>query len=458
MMPPDFDVVVRGGTLIRPGGRALLDLCIRDGRVAATLPQNQDATASRTIDAAGLFVLPGMVDTHVHLMEPGDPTREDFPSGSAAAAANGVTTIVEHTHGWPVTTVERLREKRALLRGRSHVDYGLAAHLWSDNFHEIAGLWAEGAVFFKIFTCATHGVPATCADRMLSALKLVATLQAVCLIHCEDDLITAQNERLLRAHGRTDGGLLPEWRSRESELVAAGMVALLARLAGARTAVAHASNPDVLDLLDTERARGAAIVAESCPQYLYLREDEVAVRGALRKFTPPARIRNRLDEEAMWHALRNGRIHHLSTDHAPATREQKSHGMWDSHFGLPGLDSTFPLLLDAALRGRISLERLVEAYAEAPARWYGLSAKGSLEPGHDADIVLVDPSGSRVLTDEGVISKAGWTPYEGRQVQGTIAQVLLRGEPIAEHGRPRGSRRGRYLAGPGAEPIASRLN
>jgi dihydroorotase (multifunctional complex type) len=457
-MPPDFDTVVRGGTLVRPGGRALLDICIRDGRVAATLPQTQVVTASRTIDAAGLLILPGMVDTHVHLMEPGDPTREDFPSGTAAAAANGVTTIVEHTHGWPVTTVERLREKRALLRGRSHVDYGLGAHLWSDNLHELPGLWAEGVVLFKIFTCATHGVPATRADRMLSTLQLVATLRAVCLVHCEDDLITAYNERLLHAQGRTDGGLLPEWRSREAELVAAGMVALLARLAGARTAVAHASNPDVLDLLDTERARGAQIVAESCPQYLYLREDEVADRGALRKFTPPARIRNPLDEEAMWDALRNGRIHHISTDHAPATREQKSHGIWDSHFGLPGLDSTLPLLLDAALRGRISLERLVEAYSEAPARWYGLSAKGSLEAGHDADIVLVDPSGSRVLTDEGVISKAGWTPYSGREVQGSIAQVLLRGEPIAEHGRPRESRRGRYLAGPGAAPIASRFN
>jgi dihydroorotase (multifunctional complex type) len=396
-----------------------------------------------------MYVLPGMVDTHVHLMDPGDTSREDFPTGSAAAVASGVTTIVEHTHSWPVTTVARMREKRAHVDGRSHADYGLAAHVWTDNSGELPALWSEGVAYFKIFTCETHGVPATDADRMLTLLERLVALKAVCLVHCEDDLITAHNERLLREHGRTDGGVLPEWRSREAELVAAGMLALLTRLTGARTVVAHASNPAVLDVLESERTRGAHIAAESCPQYLTLREDEALEHGAFRKFTPPARIRNQQDEDVMWKALQSGRIHHLSSDHAPATREQKSRGIWDSPFGMPGLDTTLALMIDAALTERISLERLVEVYAAAPARWYGLRGKGGLQPGFDGDLLILDPSASRTLSDDAVISKAGWTPYAGRRVRGRVETVFLRGIKVAEAGAPYGPRIGRFVAGPG---------
>jgi dihydroorotase (multifunctional complex type) len=444
------DLVIRDGTVVGSGGRTPRDVYIRSGRIAAVRPHGEDIGAAVTIDASGLYVLPGMVDTHVHLMDPGDPSREDFPTGTSAAVANGVTTIVEHTHGWPVTSVERLAEKRAHLRGRSHTDYGLAAHLWDDNLDELPGLWRAGITFVKIFTCETHGVPATPSDRMLAAFEILAALDAVCLVHCEDDWMTARNESLLRDAGRTDGRLIYEWRTREAELTAVGAVALIARLTGARATIAHASSDEVLSLLEDERRRGARVVAETCPQYLLLKENEVIDQGAFRKFTPPARIRGRKDEEAMWAGLREGRVHHLSTDHAPSTRAQKSLGVWASPFGLPGLDSTLPLMLDAALAGRITLERLVEIYAEAPALWYGLDRKGKVSPGYDADLVIVDPTRVRTLTDDAVISKAGWTPFAGRQVRGGVKTVLLRGTVVAEDGRPEGSPSGRFLAGPGA--------
>ena len=152
---------------------------MRDGRVAALLEPSESAAATSTIDARGLLVLPGMVDTHVHFMDPGDAAREDFLAGSAAAALRGVTTVVEHTHGWPVTTAARLEEKRDHLRGRSHVDFGLAAHVWPDALEDLPPLWRAGAAYFKAFTCATHGVPAVAADRLLELAESLGELGAV---------------------------------------------------------------------------------------------------------------------------------------------------------------------------------------------------------------------------------------------------------------------------------------
>ena len=452
-MSEPYDLAVRGGVVVSPRGRAPLDVYVRDGRIAAVAPREAAGAARRVVDADGLLVLPGMVDTHVHLMDPGDDSREDFPSGTAAAAAAGATTIVEHTHGWPVTTVDRLVDKREHLRGRSHVDFGLAAHAWPDRLGELAGLWRAGVSFFKVFTCETHGVPAIRTDLMPDVLDAVADVDGTCLIHCEDDLMTARAERMLREAGRHDPGILPEWRSREAELVAVGSVALLARLTGARVTLAHVSNPDALAVLAGEQRLGSPAVAETCPQYLLLREDEVYEHGAFRKFTPPARIRSRTDEDAMWASFNSGAVHHLSTDHAPATAAQKREGdIWEVHFGLPGLDSTFPLLLDAALTGRTSLERLVAAYARAPARRYRLRGKGRLDVGADADMVLVDPRAHRTLDDASVRSKAGWTPYAGRTVRGQVVATLLRGSTVYESGEVVGSRAGRFLPGPGAEP------
>ncbi len=448
-----FDLAVRGGTVVTARGRARLDVYAAGGRIAALRAAGAPGLDARqVVDASGHYVLPGMVDSHVHLMDPGDAAREDFPTGSGAAALQGVTTIVEHTHGWPVTTVERLREKVAHLEGRSYVDYGLAAHLWPEHLDQLAPLWAAGVTFFKIFTCDTHGIPALGADLLLDAFDGLAAVDGTCLVHCEDNAITAAAEARLRAAGRTDGWIVPEWRSRAAEEVAVTTVALLARLAGARVTVAHASTPDVLDAVADQAKRGAPVAAETCPQYLLLREEEVANLGPFRKFTPPARIRSDDEADRMWAAFNTGMVHHLSTDHAPASRDHKAaHSIWDAHFGLPGLDSTTPLMIDAALRGRTSLERVVTAYATAPARRYRLAGKGDVAEGRAADLAVVDPDVTWTLDDAMVHSKAGWTPYAGRQVRGRVVATVLGGRLVAQDGQLLdGERSGRFLAGPGA--------
>jgi dihydroorotase-like cyclic amidohydrolase len=397
-------------------GRAPVDVLIRAGRILALVPRGaggpgpaagtaaEPADGPVEIDATGLLVLPGFVDTHVHLMEPGDGSREDFPAGTSAALHQGVTTIVEHTHGWPVTTAGRLREKLAAVRGRSWVDFGLAAHVWPDHLDDLAALWHDGVSFFKIFTCDTHGIPGLGTDLLLDALGLLAGLGAPCLIHCEDGPITAAAQHRLQRLGRDDPWILPEWRSREAELVATTTACLLTRLTGARTTIAHASCAEVVEVVSAAAAAGADVVAESCPQYLLLAEAEVGEHAALRKFTPPARIRASRDGDRMW----------------------------------------------AALDGRVPLERVVEAYATAPARRYRLRGKGDLLPGCDGDLVLIDPGARWELGDSHVRSKAGWTPYAGRVVRGKVAGTILRGSLAAWQGEHTGEPGGRFVAGPGS--------
>ena len=453
----DLDLLVAGGTVVTPAGRRRAHVGVRDGVVVHVGPPvaTGGPTAARTVDAAGLVVLPGGVDTHVHLMDPGSPEREDFPTGTAAAAAAGVTTIVEHTHGTPVRTVDDLRDKTAYLRERSDVDHGLAAHAWPGRAGDVAALWAAGVTFFKVFTCTTHGVPGHDPARLKEHLEATARAGAVSLLHCEDESLTGAAETLLRAEGRTDGGILPDWRSRDAELVAAAVAALLVRRTDARATVAHVSSPEVAGYLAAERARGAALAAEGCPQYFLLREDEVLDEGALRKFTPPARARTDADEAEMWQLLRSGVLTHMSSDHAPSTLEQKRAGdIWNVHFGLPGLDSTMQLLLDAVARGHLAYEDVARVYGEQPARTYGLwPRKGRIGPGADADLVLVDPGGRRTLRNADVLSKAGWTPYDGRTVRGLPVQTYLRGTLVAEEGRPLRGRTGRFLPGAGARPV-----
>jgi len=428
--------------LVSATGEQLADIGVDEGRIVAI---GHVETGEEVVDATGLLVLPGMVDTHVHLMDPGDTDREDFIHGTSAAAARGVTTIVEHTHSHPIRSVADLDEKRDHLVARANVDFGLAAHVWPDRIDEIAGLAGAGITFFKIFTCTTHGVPGLDDKRMTDALAEVARAGARCLIHNEDEALTLIAEQRLKAGGRVDPGLLIEWRSREAELVAVAATAASVLETGAAATFAHVSHGAVLDVIESFRHLGADIAAEACPQYFALDEGEVLESGVLRKFTPPARIQNDDDRSNMWESARSGRFAHFSTDHAPSTLAQKTGtDFWDAPFGLPGLDTTLPFLVDAALAGRITIRDVVRLYSTAPAARYRLP-KGVIEVGADADLVLVDPEGSWTVRNEDIVSKAGWTPFAGRTFLGRVVATYLRGVEIARDGRCNDLRTGRFI-------------
>jgi dihydroorotase (multifunctional complex type) len=431
-MKVSFHLGIEGGTLITSQGSKQANVYFSGERIAAlTATREQAATV---VDAAGLLVMPGMIDSHVHLMDPGAPDREDFPAGTAAAARSGVTTVIEHTHGWPVRTPREFEEKAAHLASRSRVDFALAAHAWPGQVDQALDAWRAGAAFLKVFTCTTHGVQAHDPDQLLQLFAAGAAGRAVFLVHCEDETLTSAAEHRLRASGREDGGIISEWRNLEAEVTAVKMVGRLARQAGARVVIAHASSPAAIAAAG--RVPDGPVAIETCPQYLTLLQEEADRLGALRKFTPPARATGPDQLDAMWNAVRDGRVELVSSDHAPSTRAHKlGKNIWEAHFGLPGLDTTMAILLDAAGSGRISYERLVQLYSETPAKLYGLAPrKGSLMIGSDADVVLVDPRHRWTVADADILSRAAWSPYSGRELTGRAVRTYVRGKLVMADG------------------------
>ena len=447
------ELVLQGGIIVTPHGQIQADLVVAEGRVAAWAAPGGSYDAE-VVDATGLYVLPGGVDGHVHMQDPGLTEREDFITGTGAAAVGGVTSIVEHHRSLPfVLDSKILREKARYLSDRGLIDYALFGGVQPDNLEELRPMWEAGAAAFKLFTCNLHGVPAVLPDQMLEAFRECASFDGLCLVHAEDESIISSNENRLRAAGRKDYQVIPEWRTVEAEQVAVAATASLARITGCRVMIAHASHPAICDLVNQARQSGARMWVESCPQYFYLTTDEIEKWGPWHKFTPPARDQASIRE--MWNRLDVGDVDILSADHAPATREDKSRGLediWDCSFGLPGIETVLPLMLTGVNEGLLSIERLVAARSEVPAQVYGLwPRKGHLGIGADADLVLVDLEAQRTLRNDDVISKVGWTPFEGRKVTGLPVKTFVRGQLVAEGGMPVGNPGwGEFLPGPGS--------
>lgn len=445
------ELAVRGGTVWSGARGREADLYIASGRVLAVGGPHREA--ARSLDARGLWVMPGVVDGHVHIPDPDRAEREDFASGTAAAASNGTTFLLEHHHSDPVLDAEALHAKARYLRGRVHVDIGLIGAVHPGNIEALAGLWDAGAYAFKLFTCALHGAPAVTGDVLASALGAVTAFDGLVLTHCEDEEMTAGAESRLRPAGARDGAALLAWRTLEAELSAVEVMGEALRLSGARAVIAHASHPAVVDSLRAARAAGARLSIESCPHYLWLTDGDVRERGPWAKCTPPPRPEAARRE--LWRRVAAREIDLISADHAPTTIAEKRAGesdIWDCPFGLPGVETTLSAMLTGVAQGLVDMPTVVALMCEGPARAYGIHPrKGVLRPGSDADVVVVDPGRERPVRRENLRTKAGWSAFEGRTLTGAAVRTLVRGVTVWEDGSlPAGPGHGAYIPRPGS--------
>jgi dihydroorotase (multifunctional complex type) len=412
-------------------------LYIREGRIVG-ITQSLENHPPKVIDAHGLYILPGAIDGHVHMMDPGYTDREDFTTGTRAAARGGVTTVIDHHRTEPqVFGTKELLGKKEYLKTRSIVDFGLLAGLSLTNLKNLKGLWEAGALGFKGFTCELHEADALLSGNLMEILDEIRPFNGIALFHCEDDSLLKKKEEQLRKQGRKDPLSVAEWRSPEAEELAVRTLLYAARKTGARVAVAHTSLPSLVLELAAARAQGISIYTETCAQYLYLTEEDLKAKGPFAKFTPPPRKKEEV--EKMWWCAANGLIDMVNSDHCPYPYIDKEAGVqdiWLAPFGIPGVETATLILLDLVSRKLLTLQQVAYLRSERPAMIYGLTGqKGSLRVGCDADLILVDLKRKVVFDNAKVVSKCGWTPYHGREVAGDVVLTMVRGKVVMEEGK-----------------------
>ena len=412
-------------------------LYVRKGKIAGITRDLEDHPA-KVIEAHGLYILPGAIDGHVHMMDPGYTDREDFTTGTRAAARGGVTMVIDHHRTEPqVFGAKELLAKKDYLQTRSVVDFGLLGGLSLDNLGNLKGMWEAGALGFKGFTCELHGADALLSGNLMEILEEIRSFNGIALFHCEDDSLLKKKEEQLRREGRKDPGCIAEWRSPEAEELAVQTLLYAARKTGARVAVAHTSLPSLVCELAAARAQGHPIYTETCAQYLYLTEEDLKKQGPFAKFTPPPRKKEEM-EKMRWCAAR-GLIDMVNSDHCPypyAEKEAGQEDIWLAPFGIPGVETATLILLDLVSRGILTLQQIAYLRSERPAMIYGLTGrKGALRVGSDADLIFVDLKQKVTFDNAKVVSKCGWTPYHGREVTGDVVLTMVRGEVVMEGGK-----------------------
>jgi dihydroorotase (multifunctional complex type) len=439
------DRLIVGGDVALPGGIQAADIAINDGLIKAVIrPGGDRPPSNEVIDAAGLLVMPGMVDVHVHTREPGYEHKETMETCTQAAAAGGVTTIFAMPNLNPApTNLSVLREILASYESTSLVDFNLNAAPTDPT--QILPMADAGIAAFKIYMVVDTGreyphpagVGVHDHGRLLEIMEQIAPTGLPFMVHPHDQSLMDHIEQGYWHAGDRSPAAYAKTLAAYDGLIWDTAVAVLVRLAeatGCRLHIVHVQTEGTLEMLRRARARKLDVTSEVNHWALFLsRWSDVMNLGpyALSYFVP--------DEArtALWEGLTDGTVDIVSSDHAPHTREEKDIGwsdMWAAHTGTPGIDFQLPLLLDSALRGMVSLERAVDAVTTRPADIFGLHNKGRIVPGADADVALVDLSHTWTISDEDTFTKVGWSPYSGRQVQSKVIQTMVRGVDVYKGG------------------------
>ena len=422
------DLILTGGTVVNETARDLADIAINGGRISAIGAPGTLGAAGETVDVTGLHLIPGAIDMHVHFREPGYTHKEDWETGSRAAAMGGVTTVFEmpNTHP-PTRSVTEFRQKQELAR-KSCVDFGIYGLLAEDNIDEIPGLIEVGANAFKCFMGNTFGnLPSPSTGAMLEGFEIIAGSGLRISLHAETASIMAWRQAKLEAAGLNAPLYHIAARPEVVAVEAVARAAVLAEWTGARIHVLHISSAGELGPLAEAKARGVDVTGETCPCYLFLNSSDYARLGSVIRVNPP--VREARDSAAIWEALQIGVVDMIATDHAPHTPEEKQNDViWQADCGFPGVETQMPLMLTEVAAGRMTLEHYVKISSANPARAFGMwPYKGRLAVGALADITAVDLSREEVIAAARLHSRGKVTPFEGRKTVGAPVHTLVRG-------------------------------
>ena len=450
-MADAFDLVIRAPRAVCDGAEAARSIGIADGRIVAVEPAGRLAPAPRVIEIGpDAVLLPGLVDSHVHVCEPGNTEWEGFAAATRAAAAGGITTLVDMPLDSVPTTVsvDALLAKRAAAEGRCQVDVGFWAGVVPGNLGELAALHEAGVLGFKCFLAdsGSDDLPPVNAGQMEKALSVLRGLGSPLLIHAESAEAAAA---IGEASGRRYADYLAS-RPRGVENLAVAQVIEAARRSRGHAHIVHLSSSDALPMIASARREGVPVTAETCPHYLALTAEEIADGATAFKCSPP--IREAANRELLWDGLRDGVLDLVVSDHSPSTATMKELGSGDfgaAWGGISSLQLGLPVVWTQARHRGFSLGDVAAWMAQRPARLAGLARKGRIAPGYDADFCVFAPDESFTVDPARLHHRHPVTPYAGHRLQGVVRGTILRGEP-AEAARPRGRLLGRGEALPHA--------
>ncbi|GCF08912.1 dihydroorotase [Dictyobacter arantiisoli] len=424
-------MLIRNGMVVLPEGRKRLDIRTHAETIIELGEHLNPEQGEHVIDASKLLVLPGFIDSHVHFREPGGTQKEDFLSGTRAALAGGVTTVLDMPNTQPTTdTQEHLSAKIALVAPKAVVDYGFYFGATDTNIDEVAQA-AHKVAALKLYMGSSTGSLLVTEFSPIYRHFSTFPLRKPIVVHAEDE----QSLHYFGTQGSQDHN---QARPPISAQIALSRALAIAEKTGRSLHIAHTTTQRELELIQEARQKGVHVTCEVTPLHLFLTEADQQRLGNYGKVNPP--LRSQSDQDALWHYL--DVIDTIGTDHAPHTRQDKDQPYAQAPSGMPGVQTLMPLLLNAASSGRITLEEVVKRCVSNPARIFGLKNKGALEAGKDADIVLVDPEQEYEITDREILSKCGWTPFAGTHIKGKIEHVFVRGT-LAYH-------KGAILATPGS--------
>lgn len=432
-----YDLLVRGGTCVFPWGEAACDVGALDGRIA--LLGTEPATADTVVEARGLHVLPGLMDPHVHLRDPGDASIESIPTGTRAAVLGGLTAVFDMPNTSPaITGADTLAWKQAYAEENAWCDMGLYVGATKGNIPELAALeQGRGVCGVKVFAGSSTGDLLVEDDASIEAVLHSGRRRVA--FHSEDEYRLQARRGLFKSGDPYSSHM--EWRDEECAALGTRRIVALAERVSRPIHILHVSTAEELQHLRNHR--GVA-TAELLVNHLTQMAPEVYEQlGGFGVMNPP--IRGRRHWEAAWAAVADGTADTIGSDHAPHPRAAKLKPWPDCPAGLTGVQTLVPVMLDHVNAGRLSLGRLVDLLCAGPARVYGVMGKGRLAMGYDADLTLVDLRRQHTICNEDMATPAGWTPFDGMRVTGWPVGTVVRGQVVMRDGEVLGAPAGRLV-------------
>jgi len=435
-----FDTIIRGGTVVSSAGQRRADVGILGEQILA-VDNLAEATSGKVIDATGFHILPGAIDTQVHFREPGLEHKEDIESGTRSAICGGVTTIFEMPNTNPATvTAEALQDKLKRANSRASCDYAFFVGAATSNLDELFELeMLPGTPGVKMFAGSSTGD--LLVDLEEHQRKVMQHGKRPMPVHSEDEARLRERKGLFGDHPH----VREHWQIRDAEaarICTERMIRLSAET-GRAVHILHISTLEELPLLAEAKANGINITCEVTPHHLTLNSDAYETLGTLVQMNPP--VRSEEHRLAIWQAVKDGLFDVFGSDHAPHTLFEKANPYPKSPSGMPGVQTLLPIMLNWVNQGQIPIETVVKMLMERPAELYGTERKGSIKPGFDADIAIVDMNKQWTILNSWIQSKCGWTPYHGKSIQGSVEHVLLRGNHVVNGGEYQDQRIGKAV-------------